>query len=39
MACRSYVCLEREKIVHAKKKEGEKINVKYDKRKKFLYRP
>jgi hypothetical protein len=31
--------LGREKVVHAKKEEGEEINVKYDERKKFLYKP
>jgi hypothetical protein len=28
--------LGREKVVHAKKEEGEEINVRYDERKKFL---
>jgi hypothetical protein len=36
---RSYICLGREKMVHAKKEEGEKIKLKYDERKKFLYKP
>jgi hypothetical protein len=31
--------LGREKVVHAKKEEGEEIKVKYDERKKFLYKP
>jgi hypothetical protein len=31
--------LGREKVVHAKKEEGEKIKLKYDERKKFLYKP
>jgi hypothetical protein len=35
-ACRSYVCLRREKVVHAKKDEGEKIKVRHDENKKFL---
>jgi hypothetical protein len=26
-------------MVHAKKEEGEKIKLKYDERKKFLYKP
>jgi hypothetical protein len=30
--------LERDKVVHAKKEEGEKIKLKYDERKKFLYK-
>jgi hypothetical protein len=30
---------ERENVVHAKKEEGEKINVRYDERKKFLCKP
>jgi hypothetical protein len=32
----SYVCLGREKVVHAKKEEGEKIKVLYDERKSFF---
>jgi hypothetical protein len=28
--CRSYICLAREKMVHAKKEEGEEIKVMYD---------
>jgi len=31
--------LGREKMVHAKKEEREEIKVKYDERKKFLYKP
>ena len=36
MACRSYICLGREKMIHAKKENGEKIKVKHDENKKFL---
>jgi hypothetical protein len=39
MDCRSYICLGKEKVIYAKKEEGEKIKVKYDERKKFLYKP
>ena len=39
VAYRSYICLGREKVVHAKKEEGEKIKVRYDKRKKFICKP
>jgi hypothetical protein len=31
--------LGREKVVHAKKEEGEEIKVRYDERKKFLCKP
>jgi hypothetical protein len=37
VACRSYICLGREKVDHAKKKEeGEEIKVRHDERKKLL---
>jgi hypothetical protein len=36
VACRSYIYAWREKVVHAKKEDGEEIKVKYDERKKFL---
>jgi hypothetical protein len=39
VACRSYVCLGREKVIHAKKQEREEIKVRYDERKKFLCKP
>jgi hypothetical protein len=39
VAYRSYIYLGRENVVHAKKEEGEEINVRYDKRKKFLCKP
>ena len=39
MACRSYVYLEGEEVVHARKKEGEKIKVKHDERKKIMCKP
>jgi hypothetical protein len=35
VAYRSYVCLKREKTVHAKKEEGEKIKMRHDERKGF----
>ena len=35
----SYICLERENVVHAKKEEGEEIKVRHDERKKFLCKP
>ena len=36
MACRSYICLKREKVLHAKKEEVEEIKVRYDERKNFF---
>jgi hypothetical protein len=36
VACRSYICLKRKNVVHAKKEEGEEINVRYDERKSFF---
>ena len=39
VAYRSYICLGREKVVHAKKEEGEKIKVRHDENRKFLYKP
>ena len=38
MVCRNYIYLGREKVVHAKKEEGERIKVRHDERKMFLYK-
>jgi hypothetical protein len=39
VAYKSYICLGREKVVHAKKEEGEEIKVRYDESKTFLFKP
>jgi hypothetical protein len=37
MACRSYICFGKEKVVHANKEKREEINMRYDE-KKFIYK-
>jgi ribosomal protein L25 (general stress protein Ctc) len=39
MIYRSYICLRREKVIYAKKEEGEEIKVRHDECKKFLCKP